>query len=518
MKNYLFLILFFSLGIVQNAKAQSCDEMLKAAKAEEAKGEYFRAYQKYEAALNNCGEGRKDEIKKLKDNAILALQNLKNEAIRQKENALNAEEKAKEAQKTTEKALVEVEKQKNTAQNEKLKADSALVETGKAKELAQNNLDKANKLVNAFYFYEGRFALALKRESGNNKLYFIDKNGDKVEKLGEWDKIDMFDENFNKNGLAKVWNNNTEYYLDTLGNSYSIAYSLKTLNEDTKALDLTDVTLKEFPLEILNYENLEVLLLGSSMIGAKQIANIPKQIGKLKKLKIIQLNACNLKELPSEIINLPNLYLLDLRGNDLTALPYEMQKNTKLKILKLDDCRIKLLPNTIENLQNLEYLGLWSNMIEELPNSISNLNKLNQITLSDNVSLNISKTLSLLSKFNKNIAIVHPLHNYEKYISKRNTILVSLPYMEHIPIEVIELSNNLVYLDMTVNFTGSISDKICTLKKLNFLSFFNTRIQFMPDCIKELIELRYLDLRGNYFSKEEQEKIRKLLPNCEVEF
>jgi hypothetical protein len=106
MKKHFYYILLLLFVCLHTTTAQTCEEMLKAAKAEERKGEYFKAYQKYEAALINCGENRKAEIKKLKDNAILALQNLKNEAVTQKENAVKSEKKAQEAQKVSENALV----------------------------------------------------------------------------------------------------------------------------------------------------------------------------------------------------------------------------------------------------------------------------------------------------------------------------------------------------------------------------------------------------------------------------
>jgi hypothetical protein len=40
----------------------------------------------------------------------------------------------------------------------------------------------------------------------------------------------------------------------------------------------------------------------------------------------------------------------------------------------------------------------------------------------------------------------------------------------------------------------------------------------LPAQIGELKNLRYIGLEGNKFSKEEQERIRKLLPECWVKF
>lgn len=368
MKNYLFLILFLSLGIVQSAKAQSCDEMLKAAKAEEAKGEYFRAYQKYEAALNNCGEGRKDEIKKLKDKAILALQNLKNE-------------------------------------------------TEKQKKIADENLKKAEKLVNAFYFAYDRFALAYGGGEYDKKFYFIDKNGDKVEKLGEWDEAEKFEQE--GSGFAKIWKGYETYYLDTFGISYKVVFNIKDLDRNVKALNLR-----------LRYPNASNLI---------------------------------------DIVSVMDITVLD-------SIPFfnDILTQTQLEILILTNGKIGKLPNSISRLQNLKTLHLKFNFINNLPSQIGELRNLRILNLSMNL-------------------------------------------LENLPYQIIMLKN-LSYLDLSSNQLKRLQDQICELKNLQFLDLSFNQLNSLPIHIGELKNLKHLRLKNNPIPKEEQEKIRKLLPNCEVRF
>lgn len=130
------------------------------------------------------------------------------------------------------------------------------VEAEIAKAETQQALDKAEKLVNAFYFYADRFALAFK----DDKFYFIDKNGDEVAKLGKWDKAEQFDL---RRGLAKVEmkrddmsgknrekrdsTKSVAFLLYTLGNTCQVAYDVKNLGPEITALDLSEKELDVLP-------------------------------------------------------------------------------------------------------------------------------------------------------------------------------------------------------------------------------------------------------------------------------
>ena len=174
------------------------------------------------------------------------------------------------------------EKAEQAAKEEKAKTQRALAATEKAKNQAQTALQKADKLISAFYFYDGRFALAYGRKGLNNVFYFIDKNGDEVPKLHRWKKAEQFD----YRGLARVKKTGDEadYLLDTLGNTYPCAYDLKDLGPETRALDLAGKKLTDFPAEVFKQPQLEVLLLNQN-----ELTSLPAQIGKLKNLTTLDL-------------------------------------------------------------------------------------------------------------------------------------------------------------------------------------------------------------------------------------
>ena len=69
-----------------------------------------------------------------------------------------------------------------------------------------------------------------------------------------------------------------------------------------------------------------------------------------------------------------------------------------------------------------------------------------------------------------------------------------------------------------------INQALSTMPNLEELSLKNLKLTTLPEAVLTLKQLKTLDLRNfgddskNVFSKEEQEKIKKLLPNCKIEF
>lgn len=72
--------------------------------------------------------------------------------------------------------------------------------------------------------------------------------------------------------------------------------------------------LEEFPTEVLQYKNLEVLDLSRN-----SIREIPDEIGTLKKLKVLRLAGNPLTTLPKSILQLPNLKVVWLQGLQLSG-------------------------------------------------------------------------------------------------------------------------------------------------------------------------------------------------------
>lgn len=93
-------------------------------------------------------------------------------------------------------------------------------------------------------------------------------------------------------------------------------------------LNLSNQKLKEFPKEILLFENLQELNLGKN-----QIREIPAEINRLKNLQVLNLSKNKIKKLPQTFGDLKELHTLYLSKNRLIYFPNEMRGLDKLKLI-----------------------------------------------------------------------------------------------------------------------------------------------------------------------------------------
>jgi len=462
MKHLLFLIL---LTVAANAHAQ-CDQFDNLLKKGDAylkgkKPNYQEAINAYTAAILACSDRASEAQKRIA--------NMVNDINRLKENALTAERKATTAQKETEAALLrsdslyevaDAERKRATAAEEIARKEaettkSVLADLEIQKALTDSALQKAEKLINAFYFYGDRFALAFK----DDNFYFIDKNGDPVEKLGEYEKAEQFDET----GFAKVIDQSNGYLLDTFGIAYSVAFTRADLKSDITALDLRSQQIKNFPIEVLQYEQLKVLILNREY-DKKSKLTLPHNIEKLTQLKSLQLAYCQLSSLPVEIGQLKNLQSLDLGGNELSNLPAE-----------------------IGQLKNLQSLHLSSNELSNLPAEIGQLNNLQFLEIRG----------ALFNDFGGEGIIIRGIIE--------------------LPVEIGQLKN-LQTLGLSFNRLSALPPEIGELKNLQALDLSFNRLSALPPEIRSMKSLKELDLEDNPFSADYIEQLRKDMPWCEIGF
>lgn len=127
--------------------------------------------------------------------------------------------------------------------------------------------------------------------------------------------------------------------------------------------------IEEIPKEIGRLYNLIVLNL-----DCNKIEKIPKEIGHLHNLRILNLNNNKIRKLPKEISGLQNLEELYLHNNCIKKLSKEICALSKLKILSLSNNGIKEIPKEIENLKKLHHLYLENTEIpKEILQNLQNL-------------------------------------------------------------------------------------------------------------------------------------------------
>jgi len=465
-----------------------------------------------------------------------------------------------EIQKKIEAVFNRIEALRNEAETAQKKIQKALTEVNRAQQKTDSALQQANKLIGAFYFYEGRFALASKIKDGTFNtpyFYFIDEKGNAVSKLGEWDKAEQFSSM--RMGLTRVQRQidktKVDFLLDTNGLSYKVAFDLKGLQPDITALDLSEKNLDKFPTEVLNHPQLEVLLLSETRTSST--FEIPEEIGRLKNLKILDMSGNKLSTIPSGIGNLRNLQKLDISSNQLHALPDSLWYLVELTHLWVNDNNLRLIPSGIGNLRNLQKLDIGSNQLDTLPDSFWRLDNLSKLYIYRNQLKSIPSGIGKLINLSELYIYRNQLTSIHAGIGNLKKLQILSLYSNHLS----ELPKSLWNLEnlMEIRFYGnqlsSIPPKIGNLKKLESLNFSalpisieeidkvirlmpqlstlylrNLGLSTLPPAVYELKSLKRLILKNRYdtdvfkdtppniFSEAEKERIRQRLPACTIEF
>ena len=153
--------------------------------------------------------------------------------------------------------------------------------------------------------------------------------------------------------------------------------------------------------DIYTLYNLKELFLHNN----NQIKDIPKEIGNLTNLQLLNLSNNDIKDIPKEIGNLTDLQELDLSNNKIEEIPKEIGNLTNLLELNLNYNQIKEIPKEIGNLTNLLELYLMNNQIKEIPKEIGDLTNLQKLYLNDNQIKEIPKEIGNLT--NLQLSLIH---------------------------------------------------------------------------------------------------------------
>lgn len=143
-------------------------------------------------------------------------------------------------------------------------------------------------------------------------------------------------------------------------------------------------------------------------------------------------------------------------------------------ILDLTKSKLKAFPLEILSFKNLNVLKLGKNRISSVPEGISKLIYLQELDLGKN-------------------------------------------RLEEFPGDIVELVN-LKKLVLNQNYIEGIPYMIKNLQKLEYLDMWSNNLSSFPESLSELINLKEFDLRVIQFTKDEKERITKLLPNTKIHF
>ncbi len=109
--------------------------------------------------------------------------------------------------------------------------------------------------------------------------------------------------------------------------------------------------------------------------------SIPIELFQFQNLEVLNLSKNKIQDLPDQFASLVKLQELDLGRNKMTVFPLELANLTSLKILHLDRNQITKIPQQIASLQALETLDLYANAIEDFGEGLFALPNLKLLNL-----------------------------------------------------------------------------------------------------------------------------------------
>ncbi|KAK6491466.1 leucine-rich repeat-containing protein 69 [Huso huso] len=225
-------------------------------------------------------------------------------------------------------------------------------------------------------------------------------------------------------------------------------------------------------------------------LNSKKLKRVPKAVGKLTSLSILQLQNNSIATLPCEVESLNNLTELNIGNNVLEEVPVVLKHLKSLRKLHLFGNRIEKIPCSVfDGLRNLVLLNLNNNNIWEIPPDIQWLINLEQLSLNNNELKNLPLELCFLEKLS------------ELQLSNNN--LTTLP-------PEFCLLANLTKLRVSRNCLNELPEGIHKLRKLRVIDVAGNQLKMFPATFNELL-LDELYCEDNPFLQ------KKLVPSIQDE-
>ncbi|KAM0066216.1 putative TIR domain, P-loop containing nucleoside triphosphate hydrolase [Helianthus debilis subsp. tardiflorus] len=243
-------------------------------------------------------------------------------------------------------------------------------------------------------------------------------------------------------------------------------------NSSLQQLDFCWNDIENLPSSIGNLHNLVDL----SFSWCEKLKSLPGSICSLQHLRVLDLSRCGIEELPKEIGKLECLELLNLCNSQVKHLPDSICKLKHLRCLDLSKCsELEKLPENLGDLESLNKLSVKRTKIREVPSSICKLKHLK--------TLNLSKC-SELEKLPENLGDLESLNELSVKRTKIREVPSSICKLKHLKtlnlFECYELEK--------------VPENLGDLESLNTLTVTNTKIRDVPSSICKLKHLKYLDL------------------------
>lgn len=234
-----------------------------------------------------------------------------------------------------------------------------------------------------------------------------------------------------------------------------------------------------------------------------QLATLPVDFAKLKRLRILRIWDNQLTELTDTLRSLTQLQLLNVSRNELTALPETICELSQLQSLHVWDNQLTALPETLGDLSQLRILDVSRNQLTGLPETIGELSKLQSLNVSLNQLTALPERLAELSQLqglnvsqNQLTALPETLAE----LTQLRRLHVSQNQLTALPEKLGELSQ-LRQLDVSQNQLTTLPETLGELSQLQSLHVWHNQLTALPETLGELSQLQSLYASNNQLTK-----------------
>lgn len=270
--------------------------------------------------------------------------------------------------------------------------------------------------------------------------------------------------------------------------------------EDVKIVNLSDLDLKEFPEVILNFKNVEKLILSNNLLS-----ELPKKVWKLKNLKSVDLANNFIDNEHANFTKNKTIHTLNMQYNTITQIPKRINKLKSLEILLLGNNELTDLKNQhIKKNKSLKDLNIYHSYITGLPKKLYRFKALEVLDLYHNKLKNLPTDFQKLTEL-KTLAISY--NNFWKLPDLSSQQKLQHLYAHHNKIDRIDgnIPGSLETLDIGFNMLNELPQNVGQLQELSVLDISNNQINEIPKAILTLPKLQKVYYNNNTFCTNENE-------------
>lgn len=171
---------------------------------------------------------------------------------------------------------------------------------------------------------------------------------------------------------------------------HTVPEAVFELSDTLEILSLNNNQLTNLPGDLKRLKKLKILFCSNN-----PFTELPVVLGQCPALEMIGFKACNIKHVPAGSLP-PKLRWLILTNNQVETLPNTIGNCQHMQKLMLAGNQLRSIPQSLTQCSNLELLRLSANKFEEVPNWLFNMPKLAWIALAGN-PINLSLESSALA-------------------------------------------------------------------------------------------------------------------------